>query len=100
MARSRHRVGHAYRTARQQMFALYGHRCHICGHGGAKQADHLTPISVDPGQPIDPHTMRPAHGAGDPKRGLDNPCPRCGRRCNQERGARRTTQVFKPALRW
>lgn len=61
------------------MFAIYGHVCWICGHDGAREADHLTPISVDSTQPIDPHRMRPAHGT-------HSPCPTCGRLCNQERG--------------
>lgn len=61
------------------MFAIYGDLCHLCGHPGADSADHLTPISVWPDQPIDPHLMRPAHQR--------RPCPTCGRRCNRERGA-------------
>lgn len=73
------------------MFAMYGDLCHLCGHHGARQADHLTPVSVDPDQPIDPRLMRPAHGGGSVERGLDNPCPTCGRRCNQERGNGHTT---------
>jgi 5-methylcytosine-specific restriction endonuclease McrA len=73
------------------MHAIYGHTCHLCGHEGAHDADHLVPISVDPEQPIDPHTMRPAHGV----RG----CPVCGRKCNQERG-NRNLSMFKPRLVW
>lgn len=82
------------------MFAIFGDTCHLCGHGGARQADHLIAVSVDPGQPIDPYDMRPAHGGGDPRRGLDNPCPTCGRRCNQERGNKPVDSVFTPALDW
>lgn len=88
--RSRHRVGRPHRRAVTQMFAIYGDLCHLCGHPGARQADHLVPIRDWPDQPIDPHLMRPAHGGGNEERGLDNPCPICGRRCNQERGARPT----------
>ncbi|GAA5048248.1 hypothetical protein HNP84_000216 [Thermocatellispora tengchongensis] len=80
MPRSRHRAGRPYRRAREQMFQLYGDTCHICLHPGAGEADHLVPVSIDGAQPIDPHAMRPAHGA-------NAPCPTCGRKCNTERGA-------------
>ena len=82
---SRKRVGARYRRARELMFAHYGHICHLCGHDGAMQADHLVTFREDPDQPIDWRDMRPAHGGN--RRGYDNPCPTCGRRCNQERGA-------------
>jgi len=74
------------------MFALYGTICHLCGHGGATDADHLVPISVDSDQPIDPHTMRPAHGV--------NGCPTCRRKCNQSRGNRLEAIVFRPVIDW
>lgn len=75
------------------MFAIYGTICHLCGHGGAGEADHLVPISADADQPIDPHAMRPAHGA-------NAPCPTCGRKCNTERGARSVQTFYRPALDW
>ncbi|OKI09118.1 hypothetical protein AMK13_10505 [Streptomyces sp. CB02056] len=75
------------------MFAIYGDRCHICGHEGAGEADHLTPVSVDPGQPLDPHGMRPAHGA-------NAPCPTCLRLCNTERGNRPITRAVRTSRNW
>ncbi len=75
------------------MFALYGHTCHLCGHGGAGEADHLVPISLDVDQPIDPHAMRPAHGA-------NSPCPTCGRKCNTERGTKAVQTFYRPVLDW
>ncbi|MGI5493872.1 hypothetical protein [Microtetraspora malaysiensis] len=99
MPRSRHRAGRPYRRARAQMFQMFGDACHICGHAGAGEADHLTPISIDSDQPVDPYAMRPAHGA-------NAPCPVCTgadgtpRKCNQERGNRplpvplRTSQIW------
>lgn len=81
------------------MFAIYGYTCHICGHPGANEADHLTPISVDPHQPVDPYLMRPSHGG---RRG----CPYCPRtrgkprRCNQERGNRPLAGAYTPPLDW
>jgi hypothetical protein len=65
----------------------YGGICHICKHGGAKQADHLEPRTERPGAPLRIADFRPAHGAPG------NPCPvctaECGRKihCNQLRGA-------------
>ncbi len=92
---SRHRAGRPYRRARAEMFAIYGTVCHLCGHEGAGDADHLSPVSLDPGQPVDPHLMRPAHGA-------TSPCATCGRKCNSERGARPITSVVtvKTSQRW
>lgn len=69
------------------MFMIYGTTCHLCGHAGAYEADHLDPIALDPDQAPDPHRMRPSHGT-------TAPCPECvgasgePRKCNQERGAR------------
>ena len=81
------------------MFAIYGTVCHICGHGGAREADHLVPLAVDPDQPVDPHAMRPAHGS-------NHPCRQCTgangkpRKCNQERGTRPLNTVFRPKIDW
>lgn len=79
MPRSKHRAGRPYRSARTRMFQIYGHVCHLCGHEGAGEADHLIPISIDADQPVDPNAMRPAHGS-------NSPCDTCGRKCNQSRG--------------
>jgi hypothetical protein len=94
MPRSPLRNGARYRRARREMFALFGTRCHLCGHEGATDADHVIPVSVDPGQRIDPRAMRPAHGV----RG----CATCGRKCNQERGARpaRDREPLKTSHAW
>lgn len=75
-----------YRVARALMFQIYGTVCIICGHPGARQADHLVPISQNPHQPIDPHGLRPAHG--NRHRYGDDRCPTCGLACNQSRGAK------------
>jgi len=97
-APAKHRGGWAFNKAKREMFALYGHTCHICGHEGALQADHLDPLAYDPEQPVDAESMRPAHGAA--QAGSDNPCPTCGRRCNQERGKNISFTMFQPALTW
>lgn len=74
------------------MFARYGTVCVHCGHEGAGEADHIVPVKLDPDQPVDPDGMRPSHGTSCP-------CPVCGRRCNQERGAK-VAPLFRPALDW
>jgi hypothetical protein len=74
------------------MFAIYGRICHLCGHDGATDADHLVAISIDSTQPVDPYLMRPAHGV----RG----CPTCGRKCNQQRGNKVLTGFYRPVLDW
>lgn len=51
--------------------------CHLCGHDGADQADDVTPKSRGGRSTLT--NLRPAHGT--------KPCPTCGRRCNQSRGA-------------
>lgn len=93
-----HHNGAAYRTARALMFARHGDMCHLCGHPGARQADYLVPVSVDPTQRPDADLMRPAHGGGRPGT-TDNPCPVCGRRCNQSKG-NRVERVLKTSRAW
>lgn len=58
--------------------------CWICGHSGARTADHVIPRATCFRQGLlhlldDPANMRPAHGSR-------NRCPTCGRHCNQDRG--------------
>lgn len=97
-APAKHRGGYAFRKAKRLMFERYGHTCWLCGHDGALQADHLGPLAFDPEQPIDADAMRPAHGGAQQE--YDNPCPTCGRRCNQERGSNINFTMFQPALTW
>lgn len=77
----KHRGGRTFTRVKKQMHELYGYTCHLCGHSGAGEADHLTPLSVWPDQPVAAELMRPAHGG-------NYPCPTCGRKCNSERGAK------------
>lgn len=86
------RKGRPYRRARQQMFALFGTVCHICGHEGATDADHVEPIASNPDQRVTALALRPAHGV----RG----CPTCGRRCNQSRGAKPVEQLLRTSRAW
>jgi hypothetical protein len=80
------------RRAKAAMFAALGRTCWICGHPGATDADLIVPRSIAPRQPVHPRAYRPAHGV----RG----CPTCGRKCNQERGARPSERVWTPRVQW
>lgn len=86
---SKHRGGRPQRRAKQRMHDMYGYTCHLCGHHGAGESDHLIPLAVWPDQPVDPTLWRPAHGT-------HYPCPVCGRRCNQQRGTKALGQVAPP----
>lgn len=77
----KHRGGRPNARAKRKMHELYGYVCHLCGHDGAGESDHLIPVSVWPDQPVTAELRRPAHGA-------NYPCPTCGRMCNTERGAK------------
>lgn len=55
--------------------------CWICGHEGADQADDVIPKARGGTSVLT--NLRPAHGT--------QPCPTCGKRCNQSRGARDVT---------
>lgn len=52
--------------------------CWLCGHDGADQADDVVPKAKGGTSTL--ANLRPAHGT--------EPCPTCGKRCNQSRGAR------------
>ena len=67
--------------------------CALCGHAGAKTADHKVPAKRWPkgpdGRPLpgldDLSNLQAAHGTMGGRQ-PDNPCPTCGRLCNQSRG--------------
>jgi hypothetical protein len=75
-----------WRRFKQLVATTYGDVCHICGHGGAGQADHLESTTEHPELIFVLANCRPAHGAPG------NPCPVCsvaagtGIHCNQLRG--------------
>jgi len=58
----------------------YGGICHICNHPGARQVDHLKPVTEYPELMLRMSNCRPAHGAPG------NRCPVCHENCNQLRG--------------
>jgi 5-methylcytosine-specific restriction endonuclease McrA len=78
----------AYRKARAAVLAD-SDLCWLCGHGGAHTVDHvITARDWPPGTPgLDhPNNLRPAHGTMGNQ--AINPCPTCGRLCNQARNAK------------
>lgn len=94
------RSGARWRAARELMFATYGTQCHLCGHDGAGEADHVVPREVwmeEGGHGDDPSNLRPAHGFATRCYVCD---PTRGKCCNQSRGNGRhvrVTPVTQPA---
>ena len=74
------RRGPSYHLWRRAVHAMWGYRCHLCGHANAHTADHLVPLSAWSNQPYDARLSRPAHGIEG--------CPTCGLKCNSSRGNR------------
>jgi hypothetical protein len=88
--------GRRYRRNRALVLANSDH-CGICHHGGAATTDHIISARDWPRGPDgrhlpgfnEPDNLQPAHGTmGNRASGGLNPCPTCGRLCNQSRGAR------------
>lgn len=73
-------AGHRWETFKRLVFATYGDVCHLCGHGGAKQVDHLESVTDHPELKYVVANCRPAHGTPG------NRCPVCKANCNQIRG--------------
>lgn len=59
--------------------------CHICGHTGADEVDHV--LALARGGSEDISNLAPAHGA--------KPCDTCGKQCNRSKGAK----LFAPIIR-
>jgi len=59
--------------------------CHICGHTGADEVDHV--VALARGGSEERGNLRPAHGA--------KPCETCGKQCNRSKGAKE----FAPIIR-
>jgi hypothetical protein len=97
MGRHAGRKGGRWRKARAACLAE-STICHLCGHGGAGEADHhpysvarLKAMGLDPD---DPQWLRPAHGTS-------SPCPVCGQQCNQVKGdGRRTIPTAANSRAW
>lgn len=76
--------GRPWRRVRAQVFAEWGDICHLCGHDGAGEVDHILARAYG-GARLDPANCRPAHGT----RSRCYLCPPgTGKACNQAKGAR------------
>jgi len=62
------------------VIAAHSGICHICGHPGARQADHLESVTDRPDLAWKLSNCKPAHGAPG------NRCRVCKANCNQLRG--------------
>ena len=92
--------GHRWEAFKRQVFACYGDVCWICGCGGARQVDHVEPVTEDGRRMLDLANCRPAHGAPG------NPCPACSElckrkvHCNQLRGAMSPERARRIIAEW
>lgn len=97
MARSpRPSTGGAVYRRNRALLLSRSDRCGICGHPGARTADHIVPPAFWPrdenGKMMpgfdDLGNLRPSHGtSGSGRARVHNPCMECGGRyCNQSRG--------------
>ena len=95
MPRSTGRTGRRWRRARAQLFAEIPDICWICGHPGTTDADHEPPLKILEQLGLDPcdlRYLRRAHGV--------NGCPTCGRKCNQEKGAKTMLPAAPTSRAW
>ena len=63
----------------QRILAQHGGICHLCGHAGATEVDHLVPWAEWARTDLSVHdksNLAPAHGA---------PCATCGRDCHSDK---------------
>lgn len=70
-------AGFRWEKFKQLVFETYGTNCLVCGHGGAKQVDHLESVAEHPELALVLSNCRPAHGA--PRNG----CPVCSAAAGQ-----------------
>ena len=74
---AKHASGRQWTRFARYVVDYYGGLCHICGHGGARTADHLIPEAENPDQEWRIEAFRPAHGAPG------NPCQVCTAECGR-----------------
>ena len=85
----------------QRILTAHHGICHLCGHPGATEVDHIIPWAEwnNPALSVhDASNLAPAHGT---------PCPTCGRDCHADKtkaeaargGSRRAARGRRPAER-
>jgi len=63
----------------RRILEAHGYTCHLCGHGGATEVDHVTPWAEWTHPTLSVHdasNLAPAHGT---------PCPTCGKDCHADK---------------
>lgn len=66
-------AGHRWEAFARLVFATHGDVCWVCGHGGARQVDHVESVTEHPELIFALSNCRPAHGAPG------NACPVCSK---------------------
>jgi 5-methylcytosine-specific restriction endonuclease McrA len=79
------------KQVRAMVMRLHNGVCHLCGHGGADEVDHIIGVAQwrreqRVGDPNHPSNLAPAHGA---------PCLVCGKTCHKDK-----TQSEAVEARW
>lgn len=76
MGRARYGAeGHRWEKFKRLVFATYGDVCVVCGHGGARDVDHVIPLTENPSLVFSLQNCRPIHGT-------KSRCPVCFEACN------------------
>lgn len=78
----RHPSGREWDRKKAVVIDHYKGICHLCGHPGARQIDHVIVYGETQDDSIP--NLRPAHGSAGSQK---NPCPVCKLNCNNIRGA-------------
>lgn len=98
MSSGRSGTGNALYRRNRALMLSQDDICRICGHWGSATANHIISAKHWPkdanGKPLpgmdDLSNLEPAHGTmGSGMDRVHNPCPVCGRLCNQSLGAGR-----------
>ena len=79
---NRHPSGRAWNRKVANVIAAHKGICHLCGHPGSLQIDHVIPFAETQDDSL--ANLRPVHGTAGKQK---NPCPVCGLNCNNIRGA-------------
>lgn len=85
MSKYHARMSGSARQRRNRAILAASDVCHICGHPGSDEVDHVKALAR--GGSEDPSNLRPAHG--------QEPCSTCGEKCNRSKGAKE----FAPIIR-
>lgn len=85
MSQHHKRMSGSTRQRRNRTILAASNVCHICGHPGADEVDHV--VALARGGSEHPSNLRPAHGV--------KPCETCGAQCNRSKGAKE----FAPIVR-